>query len=113
MNTMRAMQYRITIKSSIKNWPLHIYPCQKTDFFCAKMYAIPYFQVNGSRMIWVISSLRLHVEPLRNIISKSEMRRSEWQGYIVMYLTKHCPYLLNRRAVGIFKVSSITKLELL
>ena len=38
-------------------YPLHIYPCQKIDFFGAKMYAIPSFQVRGSRMIWVVSSL--------------------------------------------------------
>ena len=49
-------------------WPLHIYPCQKIDFLGAKMYAVPYFQVCGSRMLWVFSSLIFHVEPLYNII---------------------------------------------
>ena len=91
-------------------WPLDIYPCQKIGFFGAKMYTVPYFQVRGSQMIWVVSSLILHVEPLWNIISKSEMQRSEWQGYTMMYLTKHCLPFLNRRSVGIFKVLSITKL---
>ena len=38
-------------------WPLHIYPCQKIDFFGEKMYAVPYFQVRGSRMLWLVSSL--------------------------------------------------------
>ena len=35
-------------------WPLHIYPCQKIYFFGAKMYAVQYFQVCGSRMLWVV-----------------------------------------------------------
>ena len=69
-------------------WPLHIYPYQKIDFFGAKMYTVPSFQVRGSRILWVFSYLPLHVEPLWDIISKSEMRRDEWQGYIMMYLTK-------------------------
>ena len=55
------------------------------------------------------SSLFLNVEPLWGIISKSEMQRSEWQGYIMMYLTKHCSPFLNFRAVGIFEVLSIPK----
>ena len=60
-------------------WPLHIYPCKKIDFFCAKKkYAVPYFQVRISRMLWVVSYLILHVEPLWNIILKSEIRISEW-----------------------------------
>ena len=45
-------------------WPLHIYPCQKIDLFGTKMYVVPYFQVSGSRMLWVVSYLLLHVEPL-------------------------------------------------
>ena len=57
-------------------WPLHIYLCQKIDFFGAKMYAVPYFQFRGSRMLWVVSSLLLRVEPPWDIISKSEIRRS-------------------------------------
>ena len=61
-------------------WQLHIYPCHKIDFFGAKMYDVPYFQVCGSRIIWVVSYLIFYVEPLWNIISKSEMQRSEWQG---------------------------------
>ena len=32
-------------------WTLHIYPCQKIDFFGEKMYAVPYFQVRGSRIL--------------------------------------------------------------
>ena len=54
-------------------WMLHIYPCQKIDFFDAKMYAVSYFQVYGSLMLWVVSYLIFHVEPLWNIIYKSEM----------------------------------------
>ena len=37
-----------------RTWPLHIYPCQKIDFFGAKMYAVPSFQVRVSRMLWVV-----------------------------------------------------------
>ena len=59
--------------------PLHIYPYQKIDFFGAKMYAVPYFQVHISRMLWVVSYLLLHVEPLWNNILKSEMQSSEWK----------------------------------
>ena len=70
-------------------WTLHIYPCQKIDIFGAKMYAVPYFQVRGSHMLWVVSSLILHVEPLWNIIPKSEIQRSECQGYIIMYTPKN------------------------
>ena len=33
---------------------LHIYPCQKIDFFGAKMYAVPSFQFRGLRMLWVV-----------------------------------------------------------
>ena len=90
-------------------WPLNIYPYQKIYFFGAEMYAVTYFKVCGSQMLWFVSSLLLHLEPRWNIILKSKMRRSEWQGYIKIYLTKNC-FFLNRRAVGIFKVLSITKL---
>ena len=38
-------------------------------------------------------------------------KRSEWQVYIMMYLTKNCLPFLNRWSVGIFKVLSINKLE--
>ena len=62
-------------------------------------------------MLWVVSYLLLHVEPLWNNISKSEMRSSEWKGYIMMYITKTFLSFLNHQAVGIFKVYSITKLE--
>ena len=67
------------------------------------MYAVPYFQVRGTHMLWVISSLIFHVEPLKNIVLKSEMKKSECQGYIMMYLTKNYLPFLNRRAVRIFK----------
>ena len=80
-------------------------------FIWCKMYSVPYFQVRGSRMLLVVSSLILHVEPLWNNLSKSEIRRGEWKGYIMMHLTKYYLPFLNRRAVGIFKVLSITKLE--
>ena len=69
-------------------WTLYIYPFQKIDLFGAKMYAVTYFEVRRSRMLWVVSSLIFHVEPLWNIISKSEIRKSEWQGYIMMHITK-------------------------
>ena len=68
---------------------MYIYPCQKIDFFGAKIYAISYFQVLGSLILWVVSYLILHVESLCNIILKLEMQRSEFQGYIVMYLTEN------------------------
>ena len=74
------------------------------------MYAVPYFQVRGSRMLWVISSLLFHVEPPWNMFLKSETRRSEWQGYTTMNLTKDCLPFLNSRAVGILKALNITKL---
>ena len=75
------------------------------------MYAVSYFQVCGSRMLWVVSYLLLHVEPMWNIITKSEIQISEQQVYIMMFLTKDCLYFLNRQAVGIFKVLIITKLS--
>ena len=42
-------------------WPLHIYPCQKIDFFGKKRYAVPSFQVCESHMLWFVSYLLLHV----------------------------------------------------
>ena len=69
-------------------WPLHIYTCQKIDFFGAKMYSVPSFQVHGSRILWVVSYLLLHVEPLWSIIYTPKMRRSKWQVYIMIYLTR-------------------------
>ena len=50
------------------------------------MYAVLYFQVRGSRMLWVVLSLLFHVKTLWNIILTSEMQRSECQGYIMMHL---------------------------
>ena len=92
-------------------WPLHIYPCQKIDFFGPKMYTVQYFQVCGSRIIWVVSSLNFHFKPLWNTNPKSEMQGSEWQEYIMTNLTENCLSFLNRRAVGIFKLLSTTELE--
>jgi hypothetical protein len=91
-------------------WPLYIYPCQKNTLHGAKMYTVPSFKVSGSRLLWIVSSLLLHVEPLWCIIAKGQLRRSEWQGHLLMYLTKKCLSHLNRRAVGIFKVLNITEL---
>ena len=61
-------------------------------------------------MLWVVSSLLLHVEPLWSIISKSEIQSSEWQGYIIMHPPKNSLAFLNRQSIGIFKVLSITNL---
>ena len=91
-------------------WPLYSYPCQKITSHGASMYAVPPFQVAGSSFLWTISSLLLHIESLWYIIAKGQMRRSEWQGYLLMYLTKKCLSHLNRRAVGIFQVMNITDL---
>ena len=54
-----------------RTWQLHIYPCQNIDLFGAKVYDIPSFKVRVSRMIWVVSYLLFHVEPLCNNILKS------------------------------------------
>ena len=74
------------------------------------MYAVPSFQVAGSYFLWIVSSLILHIESLWSIVAKSPMRRSEWKGYLLTYLTKKCLSHLNRRAVGIFQVLTINEL---
>jgi hypothetical protein len=73
------------------------------------MYAVPYFKVAGTHLLWLLSSLLLHVEPLWTIIAKGVLRRSEWQGYLLMMLIKQCLSHLNRRAVGIFRVLNVTE----
>ena len=50
-------------------WPIHIYPCQKFTSYGAKMYPVPSFQVKGSHLLWIVSSLLLHVECLWSIIA--------------------------------------------
>ena len=90
---------------------MHIYLCQKIDLFGAKMCAVAFFQGRGSRILLVVSYLLLLVEPLWDTILKSEMRRIECQGYIMMYPIKHFSPFLNCLAVVNFKVLSITKLS--
>ena len=92
-------------------WPLYIYPCQKLCSYGAKMYAVPKYCVNNSKTLWTLSSLLLHVEPLWNITAKSTLLRSQWIGYILVYLTKNCLHHLKRRVVGIFKALSVSQLS--
>ena len=100
-----------TTKTFKRIWPWFIYPCQKLDDYGAKMYTVPVFQSNGSKILWLITSLLLHVEPLWNILAKqNNLRKSEWLGFILVYLTKKCISHLNRRNCGIFQMLNIRDL---
>ena len=92
-------------------WPLYLYPCQKMNSYGARLHCCPSYNVSGSKMLWLVSSLLLHIETLWGIVSQGEMRRSQWQGHVLVYLTKNCIPYLNRRAVGIFKHLTMTKLS--
>jgi hypothetical protein len=91
-------------------WPLYIYPCQKLCKYGWKMHTVPVYQVANSRLLWLVSSLLIKVEAIWNILASSELKTSEWSGYLLMHLTKTTLHHINWRAVGIFPNMNVTEL---
>ena len=74
------------------------------------MHTVPVYQVANSRLLWLVSSLLIKVEAIWNILASSELKTSEWSGYLLMHLTKTTLHHINRRAVGIFQNMNVTEL---
>ena len=91
-------------------WPLYIYPCQKVNKYGWKMHSVPHYQVANSMILWLMSSLLIKVEAIWNILASSELKTSEWVGYLLMHLTKTTLHHINWRAVGIFSNLNVTEL---
>ena len=91
-------------------WPLYIYPCQKVCKHGWKMHTVAVYQVTNSMLLWLVSSLLIKVEAIWNILALSELKTSEWIGYLLIHLTKTSLHHINRRAVGIFPNMNITEL---
>ena len=81
-----------------KIWPSSIYPCQKMDSYGAMFVTVPSFNSKGAgcridtQMVWILSTLMTHVEPLWRLVSEVQLRKSRWHGWLLCYLTKKCFY---------------------
>jgi hypothetical protein len=78
-------------------WPVYIYPCQSMNKYGVISPKIPsYRHRNGTstwkyKFLWHLYSLITGMESLWRIIaSEIELRRSNWHGWILVYLTDHC-----------------------
>ena len=91
-------------------WPLYIYPCQKVTKYGTKMLSVPLYSVPYSMLLWLTSSLLIKVETIWNILATSELKTSEWVGFLLMYLSKTTLHHINRRAIGVFRKKNVNEL---
>jgi hypothetical protein len=85
-------------------WPTYIYPCQKMNRHGATHAKIPTFgtrqhpEKHKLKNLRHLSSLITGIESLWRIISSNNaLRRSQWCGWMLVYLTQHCFPSLNRK----------------
>ena len=89
LNHRETIPVRLTFN---KYWRECIYPCQNMTSHGVTFPKLPKF-VNYSidtRLIWTVAALLSRVEALWQVITKVEMKTSQWHGWMLVYLTKHC-----------------------
>jgi len=96
---------RDNIRCFRKSWPRHIYPLQKVNTYGAAFPQIPKFGASYSPdldhfdtiMIWRLSAILTRIDALWKIITEVELRRSNWHGWLLIWLSKMCFPELTRR----------------
>lgn len=94
-----------------KYWSECLYPCQTMTLHGVIFPKLPKFANNNidTRLIWTVATLLSRVEALWQIVTKVDMKTSQWHGWMLVYLTKHCFNEGGRRQsrVDPFKLSFI------
>ena len=80
---------------SIKNkiyWPPSLFPCQKMTKWGAIFPLIPKFKSKNTntRTLWLVSSIIIGIQEEWNFVRDGQMKKSDWRGWLLVYLTKFC-----------------------
>ena len=100
-----------------KYWPSVLYPCQKMDSYGAMFSMFPCYKSRGSAIntsvIWIMSALLTSIQKLWSSVQNTELRSSNWHGWFLVYLTKHCFSNVNQRPskVEVFKYNQVGTIE--
>jgi hypothetical protein len=75
-----------------KYWPYVLFPCQTMTSHGVVFPKVPMLTSNDidTSLIWTVAALLCRVEPLWKIVCQVELRTSNWHGWMLVYLTKHC-----------------------
>jgi predicted GIY-YIG superfamily endonuclease len=73
-------------------WPMTIYPCQKLTNYGAQVTIVPSFRARNTntKNLWLISTVITQVEEVWQSFIKATRSASDWQGWLLTYLSKHC-----------------------
>ena len=90
----------IVVKNKIY-WPPSLYPCQKMTKWGAYIPVCPTVRsrTRDSRHVWIVMHVILGIEDVYMNIRKGELRKSDWKGWLLVYLTKNC-YTNNMKRQG-------------
>lgn len=81
-----------------KVWPEYIYPCQRMDDYGATFVSVPAFQMKKVEHIsvhhvmntWQICEILSSTQSLWSDLCKKELRKNEWHGWLLVYITRKC-----------------------
>ena len=98
-----------------KSWPTILYPLQKNDKFGVCFPVLPKFKSKSdTSFIWLISACMISVESLwQSVLKIDEFCQSQWHGWLLTYLTKHCYSHLQCRVMkkDPFKYSFVSNVD--
>ena len=75
-----------------KFWAVSLFPCQKMCKWGAIFPTCPTYNSKGTNLekLWIVSGLMIGLEPLWRIVGDRDHRKSQWHGWVLLYLTKTC-----------------------
>ena len=102
-----------------KYWPSMLFPCQKADAYGAMFVRVPSFntsKVDSAKLsiMWSICALLTSIQSIWTKVEKyHDHRTSQWFGWVLVYLTKHCLSRTSRRQCkhNPFKLISMNTIE--
>jgi hypothetical protein len=108
---------RPAIRVSFKKyWSDSLYPCQNMSDYGVRFAKVPILQNRNisTKLTWTVAALLSRVEILWRLISnKIELRTSNWHGWLLVYLFKHCFNESSRRQAkgDPFKIGYIRSID--
>ena len=80
------------VVSFSKLWSASLYPCQNMTSHGVIFPKVPrfYSKDTNTQKNWIVSGLLSRVESLWQVIEKVDLKKSQWYGLLMVYLTKQC-----------------------
>ena len=102
-----------------KYWPSTLFPCQKADAYGAMFARVPSFntsKIDPAKLyiMWSICALLTSIQSIWTKVEKYyDHRTSQWFGWVLVYLTKHCLSRTSRHQCksNPFKLISMNSME--